>query len=597
MSDEFISLSDKEHIIEQIDGLINAGKYNDAIEINIRTYEEALANDEYRMIAYSLFFFGLIEEKQGDPQKSMVFYKKATAIARKYRVYDGLVRTLNNSGNLYVLSGKINDAIDKYLEALSIHESHKHYEDGSVISGKEKILNNLGVLFIELKEYEKSKKYLFECTVASKEKKDELLLTTAYSNLTEIYILENNFLKAKYYNQLSREISRRIKDDIGIGIAYCFDAVIMNTEEQNWKQAKKLFEKALTYLGGIEMDHDRDDVLLKYGREAFKAKDYECSIQVLEGLCADIREKEFYQFELSALEILSQIYEKRQQFKEAYKFCQRRLEIQETTYMQFKNLSFERLDKGVNGAIEMRQIDELQRSIKTLKTLSEIGRQITACITKEDIFRVLFESVDKIFNYDAFGVAVMKPNTSKIEYEYLSEDFKGKMSISLKDEDYLMVQCILRGSEIIVFDAQDHIANEEQFDGRLLYIIKHADNQSIIFSPLSIKDYTMGGITIQSKKKGQFTYVDLESLRVLTSYVAIAFSNIFRAEQLVVANEKLEYVSQRDGLTGAYNRHALGQYIGKDFIGLLQDKLPTTALMIDIDYFKQYNDKIWSCYG
>ncbi len=100
----------------------------------------------------------------------------------------------------------------------------------------------------------------------------------------------------------------------------------------------------------------------------------------------------------------------------------------------------------------------------------------------------------------------------------------------------------------------------------------------------------MGGITMQSASKNMFTYVDLESLRIVASYVAIAVTNILRAHELIVANEKLREMSLRDSLTDVYNRRALERYMQNEFASRAERNLPACAMMLDVDFFKQFND-------
>ncbi len=95
----------------------------------------------------------------------------------------------------------------------------------------------------------------------------------------------------------------------------------------------------------------------------------------------------------------------------------------------------------------------------------------------------------------------------------------------------------------------------------------------------------MGGITVQSEEKNIFSYVDLESLRIIASYVAIAVTNIIRAYDLTIANKKLRDASMKDALTNVFNRRALGQYMDKELANGKSDKLPVCAIMLDVDFF------------
>lgn len=60
--------------------------------------------------------------------------------------------------------------------------------------------------------------------------------------------------------------------------------------------------------------------------------------------------------------------------------------------------------------------------------------------------------------------------------------------------------------------------------------------------------------------------------------------------ELEIANQELKKLSEKDGLTGLANRYALERKLEKDWSLLGRTRSPLTILMIDIDYFKAYND-------
>jgi len=61
-------------------------------------------------------------------------------------------------------------------------------------------------------------------------------------------------------------------------------------------------------------------------------------------------------------------------------------------------------------------------------------------------------------------------------------------------------------------------------------------------------------------------------------------------EQIKVLNEQLEILSITDGLTGLYNRRHFNEVINKEWNRGLRSHHPLTCVLIDVDYFKDYND-------
>lgn len=64
-----------------------------------------------------------------------------------------------------------------------------------------------------------------------------------------------------------------------------------------------------------------------------------------------------------------------------------------------------------------------------------------------------------------------------------------------------------------------------------------------------------------------------------------------RTHELEIANKQLEELTYTDGLTSIRNRRYLNWALEKEFNRAKREKLPLSVLMIDIDHFKQFNDK------
>lgn len=61
-------------------------------------------------------------------------------------------------------------------------------------------------------------------------------------------------------------------------------------------------------------------------------------------------------------------------------------------------------------------------------------------------------------------------------------------------------------------------------------------------------------------------------------------------KQLIELNRQLQEWSMADGLTGAANRRHFDEYLGNHLMLAIEDQSPISLLLIDIDYFKRYND-------
>jgi phosphoserine phosphatase RsbU/P len=63
-----------------------------------------------------------------------------------------------------------------------------------------------------------------------------------------------------------------------------------------------------------------------------------------------------------------------------------------------------------------------------------------------------------------------------------------------------------------------------------------------------------------------------------------------RTEDLRVINERLSEISVTDELTQIHNRRYFNQYLDSQWKIAIREKTPLSIILVDIDYFKRYND-------
>ena len=68
-------------------------------------------------------------------------------------------------------------------------------------------------------------------------------------------------------------------------------------------------------------------------------------------------------------------------------------------------------------------------------------------------------------------------------------------------------------------------------------------------------------------------------------------------EELAVANEELKKLSTTDGLTGLANHRSLAEWLKTEFEVASRYQLPLSAIMIDLDEFKNVNDEHGHLFG
>ncbi|MCP4271338.1 MAG: diguanylate cyclase [Gammaproteobacteria bacterium] len=77
---------------------------------------------------------------------------------------------------------------------------------------------------------------------------------------------------------------------------------------------------------------------------------------------------------------------------------------------------------------------------------------------------------------------------------------------------------------------------------------------------------------------------------VLESKIKAMARIVKMQKDLLMANKKMERLSFLDGLTEVYNRRGFDRSLGNEWRRMRRDENTLSLLMIDVDYFKKFND-------
>lgn len=175
---------------------------------------------------------------------------------------------------------------------------------------------------------------------------------------------------------------------------------------------------------------------------------------------------------------------------------------------------------------------------KQVELLSDIGRQITASLDFETIFEKLYERVNQLVDADVFGVGLYQPQSRRIDYRLAIEQGKryAPYSRDASDPDQLPVWCIEHRQPVFINDVQQefrkYVSRYEEESRPLEDGTMSRAPRSIIYLPLESKDRVLGIVTVQSFEAGAYTAHQLNMMRSLASYTAIALDNAAAYRQI-----------------------------------------------------------------
>ena len=547
--------------------------------------EQAMEAQDISSLAKAQSLRGDIFERQGLFKEALNNYKEAKALYEEADNDVGIMATSNVIANLYASMGDLKTALKHYLRVLNYIDTKKVNYDS-----KGKIINNIALLFKDMRKLDLAEKYLYESIEYAEKAHDYFTKAVGNYNLAQIYFLLGQYTLAQDYAQFSEEEAHFLEDHIGLALIKVLMAMIKHRTGAPWVEVERLFEEVVMYMKAHGSHNEQLEVGNAYGTEAMYAKEYEKALSILSQTFECAHESRNYLKEKEALEALYQVYEALGNIEAAYDASKKLIQLQHYLVNEMEAIDLEHMSQAYEREIRGSELLELKSSLRTLKILTEIGKSITASQEIETIFQTLSEELAKLINIDSFGVGILCPGEDAFDY-YIYDD-KGTR---IAKRDYstgetLMAQCMRYNQEILIHDVSDVTKYQTKYNKDIVRIAKRREYGSIIFCPMLFGDKIIGGLTAQKDRSHAYSYVDMEILRLLTSYTAIAVNNLQKARSIERQNRRFKNMSRHDGLTGLYNRHELGAYITKKFTRYTEEAFPLTVMMIDIDFFKQYND-------
>jgi len=210
-------------------------------------------------------------------------------------------------------------------------------------------------------------------------------------------------------------------------------------------------------------------------------------------------------------------------------------------------------DRGQLREVELRaQTAEAQTKVlqsenerkKNVELLSEIGKEITASLSVKSIIDTVYEHINSLMDASVFGIGIYNEEINQIDMPATKE--RGKtlplFSYKLKDENRPAVWCFKNQKEVFTnnftSDYHKYIKNRPN-------TAAGGNAESIIYLPLIYKSKKIGVITAQSSEKNAYTEYQLNILRNLATYTAIALDNAETYKELNATLDDLKSTQQQ----------------------------------------------------
>ena len=248
--------------------------------------------------------------------------------------------------------------------------------------------------------------------------------------------------------------------------------------------------------------------------------------------------------------------------------------LQKEDYSERANLLKSEIDQ------EWKTITIIKNKIINYGKLKDLTEKLSLSLGLEETSSTLCAEVNKLFGHKEITVILYLFQSATGQLG-ISSSQKGQMQVNLKaKKGDLFDQWVVKTlNPLLVEDANIDF----RFDAEKIMNEDSRKVLSLISTPLVIGEKILGILRIDSPSAHHFATDDLRFLRTISDITSVAIENA----QLY---QKIEELAIRDGLTGLYLRRYMMERLTQEVNrGIIKDK-ELCFLMIDLDYFKKYND-------
>lgn len=488
----------------------------------------------------------------------------------------GLMYACNGLTNVYCQIGQFKLANEWGLKGISLCEDMNDKEALCTL------LINTGINYIQMKDYIKAKDILKNIKMINYELNNSQKISY-FIALAEVEINIGEPNKALIYLDEAAKLDDSLNMSTDTSEIFKLKGMAY-AKLYEYDLAEKEFIKCYDFSNQQGYIYEKCSSLIEWAKLCVKICRYDNAIQTLEYVSETSKTNDFNVLMKESYHLLYEIFKKLKNEKEALYYLEKYIEIDDLIY-----------DYEQNQLMAKMNIKHTKREAKLYKLLydrtellSSIGQKIISNLNINSIIDLINEELNNLIKADLMGIALYDCEKGDAAYNYILVNSKNKSTsqFNVNDKHAFGAYCIRNKKDIIINDVTKEYKkytnlNPDDFN-------KGIFEKSMIYTPLIIKEKVVGIITVQSYKVNAYDKDDLNILKIIANYAAIAIDN-------AMSYKKLEHIATFDNMTGFLTRFEitrLGQILYEKF-----KEKSFSIIMIDIDDFKSINDTYGHIYG
>ena len=222
------------------------------------------------------------------------------------------------------------------------------------------------------------------------------------------------------------------------------------------------------------------------------------------------------------------------------------------------------------------QSEALTRQLNSQRELLLVTESILTTLDAQTLLEEIATRLQAIVDVDNIAVSVHDNATHQLRTIFARGTHASEyLALESSDDVGVAADAIRTGEAQLV---QDELSDPR---------VRHFENLgpmpgALIVAPLRAGEGIQGLLTIERLREGaSFSILEFDLIKLFAAHVSIALRN-------AAAHRAVELRAETDPLTGLWNHGALTQHIER----LVEQRSRFSMLMVDLDFFKDYNDRL-----
>jgi len=603
---------DKEMFLEEIENIdsLCIDKPSKALDVINKFLIDINLNNDVEVYIKAKYLQGVSYENLGEFESAIKVSAELIDIANIYSNNLAKSRAYIILGNTFFDLGNMDKALEYYLNCES---RNVIIEDKRLRAA---LLNNIGEVYMQLSLFEKALGYYKKSSTLFLEVDYVIGYASTHVNIGACYLELNNYNLAEQYLEDAYPIYESSGETRGLSYYYHVFAHLDFLTER-FSDSLKYYQKSLqlSILNGdvmliLENYSNMIDIFLS-------KKKYHLALNNSLEFLKKSKEHNHLLYISKAYEKLSLVYENTCNCIKALQCSRMSLEFNQLCGKE-NIANINKLSEVNNDLAHKRNEDEiyylknvelkskneeLERSNKNIRLISEAGQKIISTFNLNDVLDQTSDSLHMLVSVESFGVALYYQESYEMIYRLLpiNESATYNKEFCINENNCILSECI-KNNRVLHFNNLSKQVNISEYKDINIEMFKGVE--SAICNPLCYLDKVIGILTVQSSKKNAFSQVDVDLIKALGSYIAIAIKNSEESKELELQiakyrnesksleelNKKLEELSYIDALTRVFNRRKANEFLKYEFERAKRQSQLLSVLLIDVDYYKGYND-------